>query len=132
MPTFCAVKLLVVEDDENLRTALARMLKNLGFSVLTATDGEDAIDVIEHTGIAVDVLLPDVVMPRLGGRGLAEALCGRDPALKVLFMSGYTDDAVVRGGVEQAAVAFLHKPFAAAALTRKVREVLDQPAAVPA
>ena len=64
-------------------------------------------------------------MPHLGGRGLAESLAGRVPGSRVLYLSGYTDDAVVREGVQAAEVAFLHKPFAAAALTRKVRELLD-------
>ena len=118
-------KVLIVEDDENLRTALARMLKNLGFSVLTAVDGEDAIDVIEHTGETIDVLLTDVVMPRLDGPGLVDRLreCGIRPP--VVYMSGYENGSAVTSRPVDEGVPLLHKPFTPNAVVFVLREVLD-------
>ena len=118
-------KVLIVEDDENLRTALARMLKNLGFSVLTATDGEDAIDVIEHTGETIDVLLTDVVMPRLDGPGLVDRLRAAGIRPPVVYMSGYENGATHVSRPVDEGVPLLHKPFTPHAVVFVLREVLD-------
>jgi CheY-like chemotaxis protein len=100
-------------------------LQSLGYTVLEAQGGEAAIQMMtEHPG-EVDLLLSDVVMPEMSGRTLAETLAAQHPELKVLFVSGYTDDAIVRHGVLQAEVAFLQKPFTMGALARKLREVLE-------
>ena len=117
-------KVLIVEDDENLRSALARMLKNLGFSVLTAVDGEDAIDVIEHTGETIDVLLTDVVMPRLDGPGLVDRLHEAGIRPPVIYMSGYENGVSVSRVVADG-VPLLHKPFTPHAVVFVLREVLD-------
>jgi CheY-like chemotaxis protein len=85
------------------------------------------LDLFEARRQEIDLLMTDVVMPDLSGRELARALRSRDPSLKVLFHSGYTDDTVVRWGVLQAEVAFLKKPFTLEALARKLREVLGRP-----
>ncbi|MBN1609138.1 MAG: response regulator [Polyangiaceae bacterium] len=117
--------ILVVEDDEALRAVTRRTLCAAGYTVLTARDGEEALQsVLQHTG-DIHLLLTDVVMPRMGGRELAEALSRTRPALKVLYVSGYTDDAIVHHGVLDPETHFLAKPITAADLTRKVREVLD-------
>jgi CheY-like chemotaxis protein len=117
---------LVAEDEAGVR-GLARMaLEQLGYTVLTATDAEEAAAVAQGAE-TVDLLLTDVVMPGGGGRELAERLRRVRPGLRVLYMSGYTDDAVVRYGVEHARVDFIQKPFATATLARKIREVLDRP-----
>jgi PAS domain S-box-containing protein len=122
-----AETVLLVEDESAVRSLLRRVLVSAGYTVLDAADGAEALRVAAAHGGPVDLLLTDVVMPGGGGRQLADALCASRPGLRVLFISGYTDDAVVRHGVTEEEVNFLHKPFTAAALAEKVREVLDQP-----
>ena len=117
--------ILIVEDEEPLRRVAIRTLRDLGYSLLQASDGVEALAVLsEHPG-TVDLLLTDVVMPRMDGRELAEAMQAMNPELRVLYTSGYTDDAVVRHGIKSAEVAFLAKPYDSRSLQRKVREVLD-------
>ncbi len=118
--------ILLVEDEDGVRKLVARALKAFGYAVLTASDGKAAIEIMECRREQVDLLVTDVVMPEMSGRSLAETLRADDPSLKVLFLSGYTDDAVVRHGVLQANVNFLQKPFTLNALARKVREILDR------
>jgi DNA-binding response OmpR family regulator len=118
---------LLAEDDLALRALTRDILEMQGYAVVEATDVEDAQRVSErHEGI-VHLLITDVVMPRMSGRALADAIRLQRPAIKVLFMSGYTDDAIVHHGVLDPGTAFLQKPFTPVTLGRKVREVLDQP-----
>jgi two-component system cell cycle sensor histidine kinase/response regulator CckA len=119
--------ILLVEDDESVRALSRRILQSSGFTVLEAGHGEEAIRVCERHQGHIHLLVSDVVMPGLGGRQLAERLLTLRPELKVLYLSGYTDDAVMRHGVLEEQVHFLQKPFSTAALARKVREVLDAP-----
>ncbi|MBP3960846.1 response regulator [Gemmata sp. G18] len=116
---------LLVEDQVNVRTFALLALQTYGYAVTPATDGRDALYLV-GAGAPVDLLVTDVVMPGMSGRELAEVLRHRYPGLKVLFTSGYTDDAVVRHGVLEADAAFLQKPYTPMALARKVREVLDR------
>ena len=125
MPRRGRETVLVAEDESAVRALARRTLESSGYTVLEAADGEAAIGVAAAYRGTIDLLVTDVVMPRLGGRQLAEALTSRRPGLRVLFMSGYTDDGALLDGVRDAAVAFLPKPFAPVALVRKVREVLD-------
>jgi two-component system cell cycle sensor histidine kinase/response regulator CckA len=117
--------IVVVEDDESVRELVQLMLQGHGYDVLAASDGETAARLCaEHPG-GVDLLLTDVVMPELNGRVLAERLETMFPSLRVLFMSGYSDEAVVRHGIIRPNTAFIEKPFSESGLARKVREVLD-------
>jgi signal transduction histidine kinase len=117
--------ILLIEDEEGVRRFSRRVLEAAGYQVLTAALGEDALELARsHTG-PIHLLVTDVVMPRMSGPQAAEALQEKNPNLKVLFMSGYTDDAVIRYGVLRAQTPYLAKPFTPAALARKVREILD-------
>jgi PAS domain S-box-containing protein len=117
--------ILLVEDNAGLRTLATRLLAPAGYTVLGAASGEAALLVLERHEAPVHLLLSDVVLPGMSGRHLAEQLAQTHPEMKVLYMSGYTSDTIVRHGVLDAQVPFLNKPFTAAALLRKVREVLD-------
>ena len=116
---------LLVEDDEHVREVALLSLQMHGFRVLTANDGVDAVRVAEAFSGRIDLLLTDVVMPNVSGADLARILSGRFPGIRVLFMSGYTNDAVVRHGLLDSTVSFIQKPYTLQGLARKVREVLD-------
>lgn len=121
---------LLVEDSEPLRKLTQSFLKSHGFRVLVAQDGEEALQLeIRHSG-KIDLLLTDVVMPGMNGRVLAEKLLPKQPGMRVLYISGYTDSFVARHGVLEEGMALLHKPFTEEVLIRKVREVLDTKTAV--
>jgi PAS domain S-box-containing protein len=117
--------ILLAEDNAGLRKLATRLLEPAGYTVLGAATGEEALRLLERHEAPVHLLLSDVVMPGMSGRQLAEQLAETHPGMKVLYMSGYTSDTIVQHGVFEAQVAFLNKPFTAAALLRKVREVLD-------
>ncbi|HXG45519.1 MAG TPA: response regulator [Gemmatimonadales bacterium] len=118
---------LLVEDAAAVRAVTRQILERLGYTVLEAPNGEVALHVAtKHQG-PLHLLLTDVVMPELGGRHLAEQLTALRPELRILYASGYTDDAVVRHGVLRPGTAYLQKPFTPELLARKVREVLDAP-----
>jgi CheY-like chemotaxis protein len=118
---------LLVEDAAPVRTLARRSLEARGYRVLDAADGPSALALSARHAGGIDILVTDVVMPGMSGRELAERLAPERPSMKVLYTSGYTDDAMVRQGVLNAGVAFLQKPFVPDTLTRKVREVLDGP-----
>jgi PAS domain S-box-containing protein len=117
---------LVVEDDPSIRRIVIRTLEEAGYHVLVAKDGISGLGVSSRHEQPIDLLLTDVVMPRMDGRALASELQRLRPGLRVLFTSGYAADDVDRWGVREGEVEFLPKPFAATALRAKVREVLDR------
>jgi len=119
--------ILLVEDADPLRKLAQAFLESNGFRVLSAPCGEAALEIAaRHSGM-FDLLLTDVVMPGMNGRVLAEELSMRQPGLKVIFMSGYTDSFIAGHGVLQEGTNLLHKPFTEEILIGKVREVLDSP-----
>jgi CheY-like chemotaxis protein len=118
--------ILLVEDEAPVRSVTRQLLERNGYTVLEAPDGPTALALLEKADGSqrVDLLLTDVVMPGMSGRELADRLTARRPGLRVVFMSGYTDDAVVRHGMLEPGLAYLEKPFRPPALLRKVRDTL--------
>jgi two-component system cell cycle sensor histidine kinase/response regulator CckA len=117
--------ILLVEDDEPLCVLSRRVLEAHGYTVLEAMNGEEALVLCDQHEGPIDLVATDVVMPGINGGMLVERLAVKRPALRVLFMSGYTDDDILRRGVVDPRMAFLPKPFTPEALASKVREVLD-------
>jgi PAS domain S-box-containing protein len=117
--------ILLVEDEASLRKIVGGMLLRLGYTILEAPEGRAAETLVGQYDKPIELLLTDVVMPELGGRELARRLKTVRPELKVLFMSGYADDAIVQQGVLESGAAYLQKPFTPDALASKVREALD-------
>ena len=117
---------LVVEDERAVRQLAERILSRAGYRVMTAASGSEALALVQQQDTAIQLLLTDVVMPNMSGRQLADAMTVRYPDLRVLYMSGYTDNAIIHHGVLDSGIHFIGKPFSASALTRKVREVLAE------
>jgi CheY-like chemotaxis protein len=120
-----AETVLLVEDADALRKLTHMLLEQHGYRVLAAANGAEALLKTQEKPERINLLLTDVIMPGLNGRALAERLGSLQPGLKVLYMSGYTDDAIVNHGVLESGTYLLHKPFSEESLIRKVREVLD-------
>ena len=117
--------ILVVEDEPSVRNTTVRILKELGYQTLEAGNGDEALRLARVRGDGVDMLLTDVVMPHMSGSELADRFCADYPGCGILFVSGYTDDTIVRHGVYTRDVHFLEKPYTLWELARKVRQVLD-------
>jgi DNA-binding NtrC family response regulator len=117
---------LLVEDENSVRQLARRVLEINGYVVLEAARSDEAWRIYQGHQGSIDLMLTDIVMPGTSGRELAQRMAEVQPEMKVLYMSGYTDDAIVQHGVLSANTPFLQKPFAPETLARKVREVLDQ------
>ncbi len=122
--------ILVVEDEPEVRQVLVQVLGGFGYRVHEALDGVVALEMLQH-GLAADLVLTDVVMPRMGGMELCEAAREAAPSLRFLFSSGYAEDSVHVGFIRKGGIFFLAKPYGIDALARKVREALDTPIAEP-
>ncbi len=118
--------ILVVEDDEMVRQLACQALRLYGYDVVEAANAGEALLACESYGGSITLMVTDIVMPQMSGRELAARLAKLRPEMRVIYMSGYTDDAVVRHGVSDEALYFLQKPFTPGALAQKVREVLDR------
>ena len=118
--------ILLVEDEELIRAFMQESLTQLGYQVLVAQHGKEALDLLAVSGRRVDLVITDVVMPQMGGRELVAELAKRNPDMKVLFASGYTENAIVHNGVLNPGVNFIQKPFSQAELTRMIRKLLDR------
>jgi CheY-like chemotaxis protein len=117
--------ILLVEDEAGVRELITEVLSTVGYHVLSATDGQDALKVSAGHGDQIQLMITDVIMPSMSGRELADRLRIERPEMRVLFISGYTSDAIGRHGVLDENIAFLEKPFTPASIARKVRELLD-------
>jgi two-component system, cell cycle sensor histidine kinase and response regulator CckA len=117
--------ILLVEDDSSVRELVERVLKSRGYEVLAAQHGSAALSLASERERAVDLVLTDIVMPAMSGRELVEALQIARPRLRVLYMSGYTDDEVLLRGLHDPTTSFIQKPFTAENLATQVRKVLD-------
>jgi PAS domain S-box-containing protein len=118
--------ILLTEDEESVRNMMEQTLKSYGYRVLAACDGEEAVDIFRRQGKEIAIAVLDVVMPKMGGRQAYDVMITMDPELKVLFLSGYSSNAIHDDFVLRPGLPFLQKPFGPEALARKVREVLDR------
>jgi DNA-binding NtrC family response regulator len=116
--------ILLVEDEEAVRDLTETVLTSYGYRVIVTEDPEHAQSIVAD-GLSINLMLTDVVMPSMSGRELARKLMTKIPNLRVLYMSGYSDDIVSSGGILETGLAFLQKPFTPGVLAQKVREVLD-------
>jgi two-component system cell cycle sensor histidine kinase/response regulator CckA len=115
---------LLVEDESSVRQLVRETLEAGGYKLLEAEDGETALRIAAGHDGPIDILITDVVMPGISGQELSRQLCLADPGLKVLYLSGYTEDSIILDGALETGTAFLQKPFTLQTLSRKVREVL--------
>lgn len=115
---------LVVDDDEAVRAVAAKVLRKVGYAVLEASGADEAMEIAGDGDHSIDLLLTDVIMPGMGGRELSERLRARQPELRVLFMSAYTEDEIILRGVRVAEVAFVPKPFTLESLASAVEQAL--------
>jgi CheY-like chemotaxis protein len=117
--------ILLVEDEASVRTSARRLLERQGYTVVEARHGVEALQIAEEPGRSFDLVVTDVVMPEMGGRELVERLRARQPSLKVLFMSGYTERAITVDGTMPPGTGFVEKPFTVDQLIRRLRKILD-------
>jgi CheY-like chemotaxis protein len=117
--------ILLAEDEPSLRRLMSRVLRTQGYTILEAADGNEALALAQANGPKIQLLLTDVIMPGLSGKMLAEWLTQVNPGVKVLFISGYINNAAVRGAMSKSGTFFLQKPFNPLNLAKKVREALE-------
>jgi CheY-like chemotaxis protein len=117
--------IMLVEDEPNVRNMIVEVLSGLGYTLIEAEDGKEAIELFEKYHGKIHLLLTDVIMPKISGSELAQKITGKYPDVKVLYMSGYTEDAIIQHGVLKEGVKFLQKPVSSHTLAIAVRSLLD-------
>jgi CheY-like chemotaxis protein len=117
--------ILIVDDEDIVRALTRRILEEVGYEIIEARNGIEALSIFEMPGCKIDLLITDVIMPQMGGRELAKRLATKYPSTRILFTSGYLDDATNRQGKQEFGTNFIRKPFAPESLAQKVRELLD-------
>jgi DNA-binding NtrC family response regulator len=117
--------LLLVEDEAAVRSSARRLLERHGYEVVEARHGRDALRILDEGGRKIDLVITDLVMPEMGGREMVERVRAHHPAMKVLFMSGYSERAVTSDGTMPPGTGFVEKPFTVEQLIRRTREILD-------
>lgn len=127
LPGGCETVLLV-EDETVVRDMTLKLLKRLGYRAMAAANGTEALEIVSRHREGIDLLMTDVVMPKMNGRELAEKIAVRYPSIKVLFSSGYTEDIIARHGIADERFNFISKPFTPMALAKRIREVLERKA----
>jgi CheY-like chemotaxis protein len=127
-----AETILLVEDDDAVRTTATRILERAGYTIYAAADGGEALAIHDRIGHGIDLLLTDMIMPEMSGGELTARIREREPNVAVLVMSGYTEQTSLRQRLVDSGSAFIQKPFTPESLTRKVREALNATAAVQA
>lgn len=120
--------ILLVEDEASVRSLSREILEGFGYTVLETSNGQEALQICQSHAGPIHLMVTDVVMPKMSGRKLAEAIQKIRPEIKILFVSGYTEDAIIHHDVLRSGTPFLQKPFVPTTLAEKVREVLDQKA----
>ena len=125
-PAATAVVILLVEDNEDLRESTREILETIGYRVAAAANAEEALVMFKERGDEIDLVITDVIMPGIDGKQLSDRLRQERPGLRVVFMSGYTDDVILHRGITRGEVNFVPKPFSAAQLAAKVKEVLSR------
>jgi DNA-binding NtrC family response regulator len=123
--------LMVAEDEEGVREAMCGYLRSLGYTVLAASSGQQALSVASQHEGHIDLLITDAVMPKMNGRELSQMLTSLRPGLKTIHISGYTDDSVLRHGIQDMHATFLQKPFSLGTLANKVRDTLRRTETAP-
>ena len=118
--------ILIVEDETNVREFAREALQNSGYKILEAKNGLEALEVLKDKAKEIDLIISDVVMPKMGGQELSEEVQKRYPDMKIIMMSGYTDSQIIRTGAESHSVNFIYKPFSIKTISKKVREILDR------
>ena len=118
--------ILVVEDEPLVRNMIIRSLQKQGYKTLEASHGEEAIATINNCDSGIDLIISDLIMPRMGGKELSEYLANNNPNIKTLFMSGYTDNTIVHHGKLDDGISFIQKPFSPSGILKKVRQMLDE------
>jgi len=116
---------LIVEDDKAVKEFACRVLNEYGYNTICASNGEQALNLLKETTEKIDLVITDLIMPKMSGKELAEKLISLSPNIKILFASGYTDNHIVHSGVLEEGINFIQKPYSAKALVGKVRQVLD-------